>query len=148
MDIENGNISNKKAMQCVGCCTSVCLLIFTIPFIICDLYFATNMHCGQPYGTLDKISMNLWLYVTCGCAIISLGVIMGILCCGKSTESRYFKIFKAMMITFEVAWFIVGAVKFWDKEYFHSCEKNLQQYLFVRIICGLITINIKGEKKE
>jgi hypothetical protein len=141
---KNYKISNdneeKKAKTCVNICKIMCILILTIPLMITDLYFGySNQNClSIKFDGID-FGIGTWLQVS---GFIQLSSIV-LLILSQLTAEEYSKILTKIISIFFglffVGWNIVGAIIFWKYLEPNSiCDSQLTNYLWARIIIGLI----------
>ncbi len=127
----------------------ICLLIFFIPWIVCNLVFADkNDECLKQ--ELDNISITLqtWLQVDAYCMIGLLGIVLLIaivVCLDLKTLAKitgFCGIITFVLYSiFRFAWLIVGAVMFWgelDKD--GTCGNSLTIYMYIVLIFGFVGI--------
>ena len=116
-----------------------CLLIFGLPFPICEFYYSVNSITCQNDVANDALQITLkqWLLVDANFQLVELTLI-------------YFKLrwdsLDLMLIPiwignlFGFVWNIVGAFLFW--KYLlptHSCGESLESFMWIRLILGLVT---------
>ncbi len=136
------NVSYVKVKQgsCLGLCVVVCLMIITLPFIICDLYFGfSHQPCVNIKFNNFEMNFKTWL-LTCGFMNISYILYLLIAVLQKEIVAECMTIMgKILMGLFSVVWTIIGAVLFWRYiEPNNLCDKSLTTYLWVRLIFGLV----------
>lgn len=136
------------------CCVSVCIWMFALPLIICDLYFGfTDTSCVRKEPKDMGISMRIYLLVS---GFVAIGTIaLGNFCMCISYDLKEYRTLTFLWINFvtifSFGWNIVGAVIFWRSIYDENiCDKNVSTYIFVSLILKLLG-NVWGlcmEKKS
>ncbi len=127
-------------------------IIFLIPFIICDLYYAYIDTCclNLPitaysiYFTLDTwLKVIGWLYL-CFCGIL---ILFGVCMC--YWDEMVFILMMCCMIIgicmciFNVIWMVIGGIMFWGDIYkTDMCNKNINNYMNARLIINWIVIGL------
>lgn len=147
------------AKWCLVATTTVVLL----PFAICDTYFA-----GSDDACLDQNSHNLSL--TMHSYLLANGIITFVFLGGINfsifafdlrpenfsdwkTEIQCFGLTVGyIMKLFGTAWLVTGCVLFWAYTNMSLCKKTTNDYLFTRLILGIIfnvaSINTNSNKDE
>jgi len=121
--------------------------IFTIPFIICDFYFAynddscINENAGQ-------LAVNLFTYLVVDGIFGAVGLIVWLQIIHNSDFTRNNNVSLVKLITvflltfvgslFGIAWTITGAIIFWDLIDNELCDKGIYNYVFALIIIKLV----------
>ncbi len=124
------------------------VFVFTIPFIICDLYFGfSKEQCLVEHS--DKFSFKLKSYLLASGFIGIISIIVINVLIYLSLETKNTEEINALIVfgislqyfvgTFYIIWNILGAALFWDYIYpNHKCNSNLSTYLFVSLIIKLL----------
>jgi hypothetical protein len=152
IDLEaNRKIEEKTVDMCLKTCIFITLIICCSPFITADLYFAYNADPCQ-FIENDSIyfTLNTWLKVN---GFFNLSMISVIIICFMCVNDKeHFEFVLGMMkIIFGCgfAWTIVGSVLFWKYADGH-CDKSFNDYMYARLILGLISVSgiFKKEDKQ
>lgn len=141
-----GNRTLATAYMTMG----VCLLIFMLPFIICDLHYAYNDRTCVNNRMVNhniSITMKQWLEVMgwLMLAVVTIPFIIGLLTCFSTWAGSFaficYNIIMGFVWLFFIAWLIVGAVMFWGNLYPRKeCSKPVSDYLFARLILGFVGV--------
>ena len=149
--VERNNYNQTAKTCCFALCASLIIIIFCLPFIICDLYFAfNNISCQHDLNPVG-ITLSTWLQ-TSGFIVISYLVSLLVLI-PLSASNECIKcllnIIKYLITGFSVAWIIVGSIIFWKYlEPSGTCDKSISNYMWARLIIGLIGIYINSRSNE
>jgi hypothetical protein len=149
----NRDIDEIFEARIVTVCTSFVLIIVSLPFIICDLYFGfTENNCStkEPrYNKIEKLlPLKIYLLVSGFMGIISLGSILTAICLfdprldKASFVCLYGITFLTMYITslFSAVWNALAAITFWGFIFNNqTCETNFTSYIFISLIIKLIS---------
>jgi hypothetical protein len=135
---------------CAKLCLAATTTIILLPFAICDTYLA-----GSDDACLDQNSHNLSLtmhsYLLANGIItfvslggINLGIFMfdlnqnkEIQCLDKEIQCLGVTVGYIMKL-FGIAWLVTGCVLFWAYTNMALCKKSTNDYLFTRLILGII----------
>jgi hypothetical protein len=141
--IEYTNTPECKPEYGVFCCIGFTMMLFIFSFIFCDLYYAYNsiscQHNINPVG----ITLSTWLEVS-GYSLLALSLISLIntltIECSISCDGIYQMIIWIYRI-FSLSWLIIGCIIFWRYlEPYDFCHNNVSNYMWVRLIFGLVGI--------
>lgn len=140
--------NNEDTEVIIKTALSVFIIIISLPFITCDIYYAYNDHsCVKEYP--NKININLELYLLLsGYMLLSkiILVIFGMF----SVSYRYSDFINVsvmillglLMVVYElfnVIWNIIGAIIFWGNIYKNNnCNNDVSTYMFVSLIIKLM----------
>jgi hypothetical protein len=127
----------------------MCISIFLLPFIVCDLYYAYNNNsCTHISIKNYNIGINLatWLKVDGYINLSISGVLLFVgfvTCCFPVIGLAlgiFYLFFMGIVSLFNTAWIIVGAVMFWgDLDKGSSCDNGLKSYMYARLIIGIVS---------
>ena len=130
------------------------ILIFGLPFIILDLYVAlTDASCVDQSITRMSITLKTWLFVASGTNLFTIIWIIANFIFLRYKDLKTYPgltgINKSISI-FSACWYIVGAVLFWGYMDFNSCSSMTKDYVFARLIIGLLfsSCSICSKKKD
>lgn len=117
----------------------VCLLIFALPFPVCEFYYSFNAITCQNDLANDALHLTLkqWLLVDAAVQLVLLMLIY-VKLRWDSLDLMLIPIWIGNL--FGLAWNIVGAFLFW--KYLlptHSCGAGLESFMWIRLILGLLT---------
>ena len=135
--------------------------IFTIPFVICDFYFAYNDDSciNEKAG---QLAVNLFTYLVVDGIFGAIGLIvwLQVICTSdftRNTDRSLMNLITVFLLTFVgslfgIAWTITGAIIFWSLIDNDLCDKGIYNYVFAQLIIKLIGYGIgilknKSEKK-
>lgn len=125
-------------------CVILLTLIFSVPLIICDLYFAySNNSCLEIYPKNLNINMKLYLQVSAYCSIFGILFIIITVCSFKPGEENLcgmitLNLFSYISKAFGLIWHILGAVIYWGTLYPNNeCSRNISTYLFISLVIKL-----------
>ncbi len=148
--------SNDSATACCAVfCAFLVIIIFCLPLVICDLYFAYNdiscQHDSNPVG----LTLSTWLQ-TSGFVVtgyLALFLIMLPFSLKNDCAKFLLKVCNYVFSGFILSWLIVGSIIFWKYlEPTGTCNKNISNYMWARLIIGLVGIYLNtrsgGEKKK
>ncbi len=128
---------------CIIFCAILVMAIFCLPLVICDLYFAYNDISCQYYSNPVGITLATWLK-TSGFAVTSYLILFLILVphsLNNECNKLLLNLVKYIFSGFLLAWIIVGSVIFWKYlEPSGNCNKNISDYMWARLIIGLVGI--------
>lgn len=142
------------------CCGKICIAVGTTvilsPFPICDLYYAfTDNTCVTQSQTNHHLTITLKSYLMVS-GFITLSIIaifnfcLFLLDCNvifpnKKNNENYFceKIIEIIFRVFGLAWLILGCVLFWAYTDISNCSDSLHDYLFARLILGIISYVVR-----
>ena len=154
--IDDKDKSDTDPSCCVILCASSCVLIFCLPFIVADLYYAYSYGDTcllQPIPSLP--TLGTWLAVNGWVNLVFLVIVFGmtVFFMKANINPNNIASLCAKILTgcFGLAWLIVGAVIFWKYlQPFSSCSSSLSTYMWVRLIMGLVGVfNVcRTEKKD
>ena len=146
--IEISTISKNKENTscCLVLCGTMCILIFTLPFIVADLYYAYSSDSCLAQSIPDLPTLGTWLAVSGWISIsfILLTIIILTLLLNMNiqvTDNLLINCTRILFSMFNLAWMIVGSVIFW--KYLGPndvCSTSLSIYMWVRLIVGLLGI--------
>lgn len=116
-----------------------CLLIFALPFPICEFYYAfTSITCQNVLVTEAlNVTLKEWLLVDANFHLVELMLIYVAL---RSNLVESCFLCKWIGLSFGLAWNIVGGFLFW--KYLlptHTCGSSLENFMWIRLILGLVT---------
>lgn len=129
----------------------IIVMIITLPFIFVDLYlgFSDNSCLYINTGSIN-MSINTWLLVigfyNSGLLILLSYIILK----KKDLIPNWIIFYKFMMFVskvFTLVWLIIGAVIFW-KYTEPYCSKMMTEYMWCRLIIGLITLVTSYKKNK
>lgn len=140
-----------KGVTTILFCLFCCVMIFTLPFIVCDLYFAYNdtSTCmnSDILGFSISITLKTWLEVD-GWTMFSMVLLMLTAALGSiiSAEVGVALLLCTVCLwviynVFRFAWLIVGAVMFWG--YLSpsaTCSEQVNGYMWALLIISLIGV--------
>ena len=156
----NSNDDIEIGLTIIKICSIIAILILSIPFIFCDLYFGyTDTTCvlSKPSGL--NISMKLYLLVS---GFIGIGIILiliGVICLLSNNDNKnnyllYSIAFIGILaVLFQFVWNILGGIVFWGTVYKEgNCSESTSSYIFVsliiKLVVNLININYNFNKKK
>lgn len=133
------------------------LVIFSLPFIVCDLYFAfTDDTCVNQH--IDKLYINLYTYLVISglynAILLSLTIILLIFIDINIFLKYIFilDIFSYISTIFITAFTIVGGIIFWNKMDNTKCSAPVYNYvlasLIIRFVSMFFNIYITNYKKN
>jgi hypothetical protein len=121
--------------------------IFTIPFVICDFYFAYNDDSciNEKAG---QLAVNLFTYLVVDGIFGAIGLIvwLQVICTSDFTRNNNVSLVNLITVflltfvgsLFGIAWTITGAIIFWDLIDNELCDKGIYNYMFALIIIKLV----------
>lgn len=121
----------------------IVLLIFTLPFIVCDLYYSYNSISCQNESTPIGFDLATWLKVSgfSGLGYLVLAIIFSTISIKHEWAVFVMKIIKFLFSLYYMVWLIIGCVLFWKYlEPSGSCNSSVSDYMWARLIIGLIGI--------
>jgi len=138
-------------IMCGKIITAILISAILSPFIICDLYFAVNdVSCVNQH--FDQIDINMKKYLLASGIIgviyvstLDFYIIMVDINQSKTENFEnsedmecclYF--FRWVNQLFGVAWIILGAVILWHFMDESKCTQQIEWYLYIRFIIGII----------
>lgn len=133
---------------CMSVCSTFCLTILFIPFIVMDSIALSDIQCVNQNVPLD---INLQWWIQADLALLCIGLFFGsiytlVFMFIKSTYDTcintifYIALILANIWTFSIT--IVGAVIFWKYIDESLCKKITWTYIYVLLILKLISIGI------
>ena len=135
----------------------ILILAFTVPFIICNLYYAYNDNSCVTINP-DNFGVNLKTYLAVDGIVVGialLGIILAAFCLFKEPDNNdncSLNVFGKIATIFGIAWTIVGAVIFWKLIDNTKCDKSVYNYIFVqlviKIVCYLLRIISNSNNKK
>jgi membrane-bound metal-dependent hydrolase YbcI (DUF457 family) len=161
-DIEVGirNHSEDTSSRDVLCFKTLCIAFIytvTIPFIVCDFYYAyTDTSCVEAKAGNLIINIKNYLQVNGFLnSIILLGITWLILVAENIDkyikETIVLSTFVILITIFNAAWTITGAIMFWGLIDNMECNKGVYNYMYANLIIKLILIffsKINRQKKK
>lgn len=142
VNLDNAINSDKKKINLyVNMCVTFCVILLTLPFMVCDFYFGfSNDPCLNTKFDGFNFGIGKWLQV---CGFVQLAFCLAIIAIQFMNDEIY-QMVASICINlvfgfFTVGWTIAGAVLFW--KYIapnNLCGNELTTYLWARIIIGLI----------
>jgi hypothetical protein len=125
----------------------VCLIISTIPFIVCDLYYALS---GEPclWKSYTEIYVSLYEYLIMS-AIYSISVfatyVINLYYSDNHPSSKEWDLLEKISMysnrMFLICWTIVGNILYWGG-YCSECSFELSEYLLFSLICKSLIYSI------
>jgi hypothetical protein len=127
------------------------LLIGSIPFIVCDLYYGLHDNTCVNEHIPMKITLSTYLIVSGSLSLLVLGiesVFMLMIFDFDTTQDTaciesiafYRENFIGLCNLFKFAWTITGAVAFWKYTDISSCSDEVSGYLFAQLIIYFVSI--------
>lgn len=156
----NSNEDSEIGLTIIKTCSIIVILILSMPFIFCDLYFGyTDTTCvlSKPSGL--NISMKLYLLVSGFIGIGIIFILIGAVCLLSSDDHKnnyllYSIAFIGILAgLFQFVWNILGGIVFWGTVYKEgNCSESTSTYIFVsliiKLVANLININYNLNKKN
>ena len=156
--IKNDEVDNVKINCCVKISCILLILVFTLPLVITELYYAyTDESCVHQKA--GKLHINLFTYLAVngilGCAgiiLISLKICFIdnhiFITCFKT---GCFNLILNMSSIFIVLWTVIGSVIFWSLINNKECSDGIYTFIFIMFILRYLLIFIcliKCNKKK
>jgi hypothetical protein len=156
----NNNISVKGILKkpepynevnillCVKSCMFITLLALTLPFIICNLYYAYNDESCVTINS-DKFNINLKTYLAVDGIVVGialLGIILAAFCFIKkepNNDNGCLTIFGNFVTGFGIAWTIIGSIIFWGLIDNKKCDKSVYNYVFAQLVIKIICYSLR-----
>jgi hypothetical protein len=137
----------------VAICASFVLIVVSIPFIVCDLYFGfseSNCSTKEPhYNVFEKLlPLKIYLLVSGFSGIFSLGSILTAIYLFDSALDKasyvclYNITFLIMYLTclFSLVWNVLASITFWGFIFNNKiCNTNFTNYVFVSLVIKLLS---------
>lgn len=130
----------KAVKRCVNITKVICILIFTVPLMVTDLYFGySNQPCLSLQVENISFGIGTWLRVSGYIQLASTILLILAQFTGEDFSKIFSKLISYLFGLFFVAWSIVGSVIFWKYlEPVGACGGSLNAYLWARLIIGLV----------
>ena len=148
---------DKTGIYCLKFTFIFLILLFGLPMVICDLYYAYNDNsCVTSH--VDRISINLKEYLLVsgllsGCFLII--VILIILSYNKNLNAFLITIGTILFIfisIFNTVWNIIGGVIFWEYMDNSLCSNSIFNYVFasliIKYVCCVLSLFSNNKKKD
>ena len=143
LEANRPKISNENCVRLISVvCIALIIIVFVLPLIIADLYFAYNTEpCQFIENDSIHFTLNTWLKVTAfaNIAILIVVVLVFIFVRDEELLELIKKVLRIVVRGFSFSWIIVGSILFW-KYVDGYCNKPLNDYMYARLIIGLISI--------
>jgi hypothetical protein len=135
-------------LMCVKLCAFITLLSFTMPLIVCNLYYAySDNSCVTIYP--DHFNVNLKTYLAVDGiigAIVLFAIIFVVTYLFKekpNIDDGCLNILGNISTIFGIAWTIIGAVIFWKLIDNTECNKSVYNYIFAQLVIKIICYSLK-----
>ena len=135
-------------LMCVKLCAFITLLSFTVPLIVCNLYYAySDNSCVTIYP--DHFSVNLKTYLAVDGiigAIVLFAIIFVVTYLFKeepNIDDGCLNILGNISTIFGIVWTIIGAVIFWKLIDNTECNKSVYNYIFAQLVIKIICYSLK-----
>ena len=122
----------------------ILIFLFTFPFTMLDLHYGySNLDCLNYTWPNTNITLSKWLIIISYINIItfSISFILFLITGCKKNIKLGFKVFKIFFITCSILLIIgtiLGFLLFYRYTNYKSCSNTISNYLFSRLIIGLI----------
>ena len=139
------------------CCAKIVLITIStlviVPFAVCDVYFGTLDNTCLEQSQYDHnlaITMKTYLLATGIIEFVMLGLISLLSLCFDTevSDTDALEVFgvcmKYILYMFGTAWLILGCVLFWAYTDISQCSNNIHDYLFARLIFGIVGMCGRG----
>jgi hypothetical protein len=157
------SLVRKQDKECISdiCCAKIVLISITtlvmVPFAICDVYFGTldNTCLSQSqYEHNLAITMKTYLLSSGIIEFILYGFIALLALCFDTqvSDTDALEVFgactKYILYLFGTAWLVLGCVLFWAYTDISQCSANIHDYMFARLILGIVGICGRGASSQ
>ncbi len=139
-------ISNNDIINiCISWCPFFIVILFCLPTIICDLYFAYNSISCQHNLTPIGINLSTWLQVSVfyWFGYVVSAFILGILTPKYKFIKQIRELKLRLTLWFYFVWNIIGCIMYW--KYLQpsgTCDSDVSSYIVARLISYIITVFI------
>jgi len=140
--------SEQNIMLCVKTVMFTILLALTMPFIVCNLYYAYNDESCVTINP-DNFGVNLQTYLAVDGIILAVAVFVimfSAFCFIKeqpNEDNCCLNTFGKLATAFGVAWMIIGAVIFWNLIDNKKCDKPVYNYVFAQLVIKIISYSFR-----
>jgi len=160
--LKNSNNVDHEAstgLVVIKLCTTLLIIVLTMPIIVCDLYFGFyDNSCVNEMPDGLNYTMKLYLLVSGFMGLSWVLVIIYTTCSlsinnDTTTSMICTGCIGLIVLTFNLIWNILGAVTFWGSIYKGGhCDSETSTYIYVSLIIkltgNLITLQQNSNKKE
>jgi len=141
------DINEQNIMLCVKSFAFLLLLAFTVPFIVCNVYYAykdTSCVTINP----DHFDVNLKTYLAVDGIIgaIALFIIIFVACCIKeepNSNNCCLNMVGNLATVFGVTWTIIGAIIFWKLIDNTRCDRAVYNYVTAQLVIKFIGYSLR-----
>ena len=141
------DINEQNIMLCVKSFAFLLLLAITVPFIVCNLYYAyTDTSCVTINPYHFGINLKTYLAVDGILGAIALFIIIITSCCIKeepNSNNCCLNMVGNLATIFGVAWTIIGAIIFWNLIDNTLCNKAVYNYVIAQLITKFIGYSLR-----
>ena len=149
----------RTGLMVIKLCTTLLMIVLTMPIIVCDLYFGfSDDSCINEIPDGFNYTMKLYLLVSGFMGISWLLFIVYTTISLSSNNDNTISIICAgciglIVLIFNLIWNILGAVTFWGSIYKGGhCDSKTSTYIYVSLIIKfvgtLISLQQNSNKKE
>ena len=139
--------------ECISdiCCAKIVLIsistLVIVPFAVCDVYFGTLDNTCLEQSQTDHhlaITMKTYLLATGTIEFVMLGflIVTSLFFDVEVSDKDMVEVcgicIKYILYLFGFAWLIVGCVLFWGYTDISLCSQTIHDYLFARLIMGIV----------
>ena len=141
------DISEQNIMLCVKSFAFIILLGFTVPFIVCNIYYAYNdTSCVTINPDHFGINLKTYLVVDGILGAIVLFIIIFAVCCIKeepNSNNCCLNMVGNLATVFGVAWTIIGEIIFWKLIDNTRCDRAVYNYVFAQLVIKFIGYSLR-----
>ena len=142
------DINEQDIMLCVKSFAFLMLLSITVPFIVCNLYYAYNdTSCVTINPRQFSINLKMYLALDGIVGAIALFIIIFAACCIKeepnSSNNFCLNMFGNITTAFGIAWTIIGAIIFWKLIDNRECDRAVYNYISAQLIIKFICYSLR-----
>ena len=149
----------RTGLMVIKLCTTLLMIVLTMPIIICDLYFGfSHDSCINEMPDGFNYTMKLYLLVSGFMGLSWLLFMIYTTCSLSNNNDNTASIICAgciglIVLIFNLIWNILGAVTFWGSVYKGGhCDSKTSSYIYVSLIIKLvgtlIALQQNSNKKE
>jgi hypothetical protein len=139
--------NDENIFVCVKSCMFITVLVLTVPFIVCNLYYAyTDESCVNIYPDHFGVNLKIYLAVDGILGAVVIGIIFTVVFLLKKKPNNNnccLTTFGNIATAFGIAWTIVGAIIFWKLIDNTKCDNSVYNYVFTQLVTSIICYYLK-----